>query len=162
MSKTPATIKICTRCSAKGGEEVFYKLKNGCLMQPCRACCLSNPKAKEISKKWQQNNKNKCRISSDKWIQNNPDKVKAGQLRRDFGISLDKWKEMQTEQKGLCKICKQPPSGKTKMGQVLHVDHDHKTGRIRGLLCHFCNHLLGNSKDNIEILKEAIDYLENK
>lgn len=60
-------------------------------------------------------------------------------------------------QNGRCKICLTAyPS--TKLG----ADHDHKTGFFRGLLCGPCNHLLGNSKDNQELLLRAIYYLGGK
>ena len=43
-----------------------------------------------------------------------------------------------------------------------HVDHDHQTGEVRGVLCQRCNHLLGNAKDNVQILQNAIKYLDRQ
>ena len=61
--------------------------------------------------------------------------------------------EMLETQDGNCAICKieQDP---------LYVDHDHETGKVRGLLCEQCNFLLGNAKDNLGVLASAIKYLE--
>ncbi len=56
-----------------------------------------------------------------------------------------------------CGICGSEIKGKNK-----HVDHDHKTGKIRGVLCDNCNHMLGMSHENIELLKKAIVYLSGQ
>lgn len=58
-------------------------------------------------------------------------------------------------QDGGCAICGRPPKN-----QRLSVDHDHKTGLVRGLLCWTCNHrVLGNVRDNVELLMKAAAYL---
>lgn len=81
-------------------------------------------------------------------------------LRMRHGISLDDYTLLLESQKGACAICERsknlPGNGKR-----LHVDHDHKTGIIRGLLCHDCNLVLGNAHDSMEILKAALKYLTN-
>jgi hypothetical protein len=65
---------------------------------------------------------------------------------------------MLLEQHSVCRICgTDNPGGR---GKVFSVDHDHQTGKVRGLLCHHCNVGLGNFKDSIDILKKAISYLE--
>ncbi len=63
------------------------------------------------------------------------------------------------EQEGLCAICGQ--SGKP-FSSFLHVDHCHKTGKVRGLLCNACNFIVGQSKERIGVLENAIKYLEKK
>lgn len=72
-------------------------------------------------------------------------------LRREYGISLGEYLEMLRGQNGVCAVC--GDDGK------LHVDHDHETGRVRGLLCGSCNRALGLLKDNVDSLSRAIDYL---
>jgi len=84
----------------------------------------------------------------------NPEKRKKNQLKRDYGITLEIYKEMFNKQNGRCAICKNE-------FKTLCVDHDHLTGKIRGLLCHKCNLILGYSGDNIIILKNSIKYLNN-
>lgn len=59
-------------------------------------------------------------------------------------------------QGGVCKICLRPPAPDRR----LSVDHDHRTGAIRGLLCQQCNTLLGQVDDSQELLYRAITYLE--
>ncbi len=72
------------------------------------------------------------------------------------GITLKQYDKMLEKQFGKCKICKtEVPGGPGRF----HIDHDHSTGKIRGLLCSNCNLFLGNAKDNIEILASAIQYL---
>lgn len=83
---------------------------------------------------------------------------KDHQLRRKFGITLEEYNIMFISQNGCCKICGVSQSALTKS---LSVDHDHISGKVRGLLCHKCNSLLGYAKDRTQLLKNAIDYLKN-
>ena len=70
---------------------------------------------------------------------------------------------MKKLQNGVCYICHLPETRKV-WGTVkqLSVDHNHITGTIRKLLCNSCNHLLANAKENIDVLKAAINYLEKQ
>ncbi len=63
---------------------------------------------------------------------------------------------MLVEQNNQCYICKSGPS----KNQSLHVDHDHKTGKVRKLLCNNCNNGMGKLKDSVELLQKVIDYLK--
>ena len=67
------------------------------------------------------------------------------QLKRNYGITEEQYNEMFKKQNGLCYICKQPPHGHglNKQLKRLHIDHDHNTNKIRGLLCSRCNGALG-------------------
>lgn len=81
---------------------------------------------------------------------------KENSIFRNFGITLEQYDKILEKQSGGCKICgTKTPRGKGRFS----VDHDHLTGKIRGLLCNNCNHVLGNAKDNIKILAAAIQYL---
>ncbi len=90
-----------------------------------------------------------------------PERVRAAQLKRDFGISLEEYTTLHVAQKGVCAICQQPETttrnGKPKM---LAVDHDHGTGDVRGLLCHACNTGIGSFQDDPRRLQAAITYLD--
>lgn len=70
-----------------------------------------------------------------------------------FGISPEQYQEMLTQQDGGCAICHTLPE------ERLHVDHNHTTGKIRGLLCRHCNTGLGMFKDDPVRLEEALKYL---
>lgn len=82
-------------------------------------------------------------------------KAKGGALKRAYNLTLKQHKQMYVDQNGCCKICKQSiPYDK------IGVDHNHKTGKIRGLLCWHCNVFLGHLEKNFENLQSAIDYLK--
>lgn len=74
-----------------------------------------------------------------------------------YGITPEQYKDMHETQQGKCAICNTEP--KTKRG--LHVDHDHGTGKVRGLLCHGCNVALGSFKEDVTLLNKAIEYLRS-
>jgi hypothetical protein len=71
-------------------------------------------------------------------------------------MTLDEYNAMLAEQGGVCAVCSRPPTS----GISLHVDHDHATGRIRGLLCFRCNNALGDLEDDPALLRAAARYLE--
>lgn len=76
-------------------------------------------------------------------------------LKRRFGIGLPEYNLLKTEQRELCAICEQHAGIKT-----LHVDHDHISGQVRGLLCRNCNVAIGLFHEDVECLRRAIEYLE--
>jgi hypothetical protein len=79
-----------------------------------------------------------------------------------YGITLKQYQEMESLQSGVCAICGRKESAKTNKGTIspLCVDHDHKTGKVRGLLCKNCNSGIGMFQESINVLKVAITYLE--
>ncbi len=95
-----------------------------------------------------------------KYKEKYPDRVRASarnqMLKRKYGITLEAYDAMLKEQGGVCAICKQ----ENKHKYPFPVDHCHTTGKIRGILCHNCNLILGNAKDNSDILRAAIGYLD--
>lgn len=100
-----------------------------------------------------------CKQCNNKYRKENYsfDKKKNEKLKAAYGISLAQYDEMLLSQDGKCEICKSDkPGGK---GSFC-VDHNHFTGQIRGLLCHWCNFMIGQSRESIDILKSGIQYLE--
>ncbi len=83
--------------------------------------------------------------------------TKNAHLKRTYGIDLTQYNQLLIEQNSCCKICKRHRSELT---QDLHTDHDHKTGKVRGLLCFNCNQGLGNFKDSKGLLISAFEYLK--
>lgn len=110
------------------------------------------------SRDWVKRNPEKAKELGTHYKKNHPDRVKVNQrkaaLKRRFGITLEQYNKMLEEQGGVCAICR------IKKNETLAVGHDHKTGKIRGLLCGHCNHVVGFAKDNIELLERTIKYLD--
>src|SRR2546428_9677 len=76
-------------------------------------------------------------------------------LLRMYGITPEQYDQMLLEQQGRCKICPRRPSKRK-----LNIDHCHKTGKVRGLLCWRCNQMLGYAGDQASVLRGGADYLE--
>lgn len=90
-----------------------------------------------------------------------PMEWKDSHLRGAFGITLAEYGDMLLAQGGVCATCKKPET-QTRHGKVkaLSVDHDHVTGKVRGLLCGHCNTALGKVGDNRDVLLAMISYLD--
>lgn len=73
-----------------------------------------------------------------------------------YGLTEKAYDELLLAQEFACAVCRQPSPGSK---NDWHIDHCHITGRVRGVLCHHCNQLLANAKDNIKTLNSAIRYL---
>jgi hypothetical protein len=115
----------------------------------------------EQAKKHYIENKECIKKRVKKYRLNNPDKLKDAALKRKFGITLDEYNVLLSKQKHRCAICKSFDVGR-KDAKYFHVDHDHRTGKVRGLLCSKCNTALGLFNENVTLLKKAIKYLDNK
>lgn len=114
-----------------------------------------------------------ARERTQQWRKENPERYAATQaafrlsggkarssrkshLKRKFGLTIEQYEAMLAEQGGGCAICHRSPRDDIS----LHVDHDHSTGRIRGLLCFRCNNSLGDMEDDPSLLRAALRYLE--
>ena len=135
----------------------------------------NNPeKVKESSRKYYLKNKVKWAIKSREyyiahkdrideyarlWVLKNPEKVKRylrKSILKRYNISIEQYDSMFKEQNGLCAICNLPEKASK---WSLSVDHNHKNGEVRGLLCRDCNAALGLFKDNVLLLRSSIKYL---
>lgn len=90
----------------------------------------------------------------------NPALYREKELQKNFSIGSSEYEAMLAAQDGVCDICKKPEDAVIR-GKVIHlsVDHDHSTGKIRGLLCGQCNHAIGKFGDDVGLLQSAADYL---
>jgi len=88
---------------------------------------------------WRKRNREKWNATMRRWREKHPDAMheiyRRKALRENYGLTVQQYEEMLKSQNGLCACCGQPPP----TGRRLCVDHDHKTGKIRGLLCDGCN-----------------------
>lgn len=113
-----------------------------------------NPeRAKEHGQDTYKRNRSKVIERSKKWKEDNPEKARDIQLKK-YGITAKDYDSRLEEQKNLCAICRDSRGKRN-----FHVDHDHSTGKVRGLLCGNCNVALGLMRDNPEFLEAAISYL---
>lgn len=104
---------------------------------------------------------NQCRDclteSRRKYREAHPELHQARHVKNRYGIALETYEAMVVATDGKCPVCGEvpgPPWNK------FDVDHDHETGRVRGLLCRGCNLALGGARDNPAILRALADYLE--
>lgn len=130
--------------------------------------------------KWFESNhpeyKEKKKKDHDRWAKEHPDRIakhKADRKQKEkndpnywlkkrnallestYGMSHDDYLRMEKEQGGLCAICRKLPTA----GTFFHIDHDHKTGIVRGLLCHRCNWYLGLIDKDQEIIQRIKSYI---
>ena len=168
--KPPSTIgchqKLCKHCGSVRPLDDFYpdkKTKDG-KSYYCKSCL------RERARTWAKVNPERAKARHAAWVESNPDKAKAhqsksyasgkwrdGWYRRAYGISEELYLKTLERQKGKCAICgTTEPGGRGRF----HVDHDHKSGAVRKLLCKSCNYGLGNFKDRPDILRLAADYLD--
>jgi hypothetical protein len=92
----------------------------------------------------------------------NSRRLRSIHLQKKFGITIEDYEALFEEQNGVCAICGEPETV-FRYGKLarMSIDHCHAHGHIRGLLCSKCNPALGGFKDSVDILKKAIQYLEN-
>ena len=130
-------LRRCFRCKFfKPIEEFNRRSDRKCGRKfECRSC------SKESTRKYSQKRGKEHTRSYD--------------LKRRFGLTIEEYNILLNAQGGNCAICGKPPGSEN-----LCVDHDHRTGKIRGLLHKACNLIIGNAKDSTEILLKAVKYLQ--
>lgn len=147
-------IKICPKCKQSLPHTAFNKSnRRDGLQTYCRSCHnaiqrekYNSDPAEKVKRQMRERKRNSL----------NPLAKKDSELRRLYGIGIDVYLKMLQDQEEVCKICKQ--ECKTKYS--LSVDHDHKSGKIRGLLCNRCNRAIGMFEDNPELLRLAAEYID--
>lgn len=144
-------MKYCPKCKTEKSVEEFakHKARYDGKSSYCKKC---NSNAYKL---WANKNKQKVR---DYYALLTSDEKYELYLRKTYGIDIKQYNEMVKSQDYRCAICGLYQTEK----RLLVVDHCHDTGVIRGLLCHNCNVALGNFKDNVQSLENAIDYLKQK
>lgn len=160
--------RICTKCNKERILKQFGSHSKGKYgRQPsCRKCayetnrkfCTEHP---EIKYEWDRKYKtthpdNRKRYARD-WARRNKMITKERRLELKYGLSTSEYLKMMANQSNVCAICKHPPSEKEK---ILHVDHDHRTNKVRGLLCGSCNRALGLFDDSMTVVMDAYQYLQ--
>jgi hypothetical protein len=173
-------MKICTKCKEEKPLDQFYKQGDG-LMSRCSTCC------KEIKKRWMSNKVyvdppqekpcNTCGITKPISEFNKDRQAKTGirakcrecqrgEPKRRYKyknthFSQEQYNIKLIEQDGVCAICGKEEEGKTNRGdnKKLAVDHNHKNGQVRGLLCSRCNTAIGLLREDVTAIGAAIKYI---
>jgi hypothetical protein len=129
-------------------------------------------KKRENAKRYYKQNKVKIYKQTKKWRKENPNKIKIYQQRAKFskfksklkyryGITYEKYLLLLKQQNNCCAICGKDSTELYEWGiPKLLIDHNHITGKVRGLLCKKCNTGLGAFNDSIHLLKKSTNYLE--
>ena len=119
-------------------------------------------KRKEQQRLYRIKNRSRMMAYTKEYVLKNKDTIKIAHrnsyLKRKFLITLDDYNNMFTSQGGVCAICRET----CKTCKTLAVDHCHRTGTIRGLLCQGCNTSISRFNDDIELLLSAIEYLKKE
>jgi hypothetical protein len=140
--------KTCSVCGERKHFDLFYNFKNKSdgKSYRCKSC-------DDLARK--------------KWSDSNPERAyrsaRSKRLKHLFNLTIEDYENLLEEQEGKCAICG-VTENKTVGTMKTHnfcVDHDHETGKVRGLLCNNCNRGLGLLKDSEELLRKAARYVEN-
>jgi len=149
---------LCETCYSKRS---YKKNKIKKIKQATLWAKNNSERRNELNRQWRQRNPELVNISTRQWQKRNPELVKIynrkSHLKYYYNLSFKKYNKLLKKQHYKCAIksCKIKYSEKEK----LSVDHNHKTNKVRGLLCGKCNRGIGNFNENIKLLKDAISYL---
>ena len=160
--------KQCRICGEWKPLEDFYRMagmRDG-HRNECKPCNLADKreryardptKYKAMVKRWQQGNSDRLNAYRRDYNRRPERKRKSrdAYYRRTFGISADDFDALLGEQGGGCAICGAVPEREASF----HLDHDHVTGEIRGILCLSCNQALGHFRDDAGLLERAAVYV---
>lgn len=162
---------ICKRCTRKSGK--IYRRKNRAVLaerdkkrnkkrrlhKSAQSKIYRLKNIKRLRKEGRaryRKFRNKIRSRNSRYYHSNAKLITKRRRVCKYGLSDADFRKMMRAQKGVCKIC-----GRKAGKKPLHVDHDHQTKKVRGLLCHKCNLGLGLFSDSLRVLKEAVTYLED-
>lgn len=153
--------KTCTKCKVPkslGSFSPDKRAKDG-KQSACRTCqekWRKSPKGRKYVKKYNQSGAGKYAQNKYKNSAKGKTKNKDLLLKNKYGLSFREFNMLFYKQKGCCVICGRHQS---ELKRRLSVDHNHKTGQVRGLLCINCNTGIGNLRDSKSLLFAAISYL---
>lgn len=150
--------RICNKCRVLKNLSSFSRSSKDGHVYSCKECSL------KLKYEWRKKNPEKDRAQQHRSDRKRTEqraislearrKYQATQRRIKYGISNSDYDRMFDEQSNVCAICK------CSSEKTLCIDHNHETGKVRGLLCHRCNLVIGNAKENINTLEESIRYLQ--
>lgn len=117
-------------------------------------------------RKWRENNKERRSEYKKAYRAKNKEKISFARreyaLQSVYGMTQYDYQQLLEEQHGCCAICGTTKPGGNRHSKHFHVDHDHITGMVRGLLCCKCNRALGILGDGVEVIQRALIYLTKR
>jgi hypothetical protein len=138
----------------RGGNMISEKLKKHQREYGKKYYRAHPEERKEYSRRYRLEHRDTNRAYLKKYRDSHPDYVKENNLKK-YGITLVEYNSLSVSQGGKCAICGEH----SPVGRRLSVDHDHFTGRVRGLLCHWCNRGIGLLREDENLFLRAILYL---
>jgi hypothetical protein len=127
--------KRCSDCKIAKEAEAFGILKEKYLQSVCKECMRERSRNMSTAEKERRHNR---------------------RVQRKYGLTPQEYAELLFLQGGACAICR----GGNKDDRRLAVDHDHKTGKVRGLLCNNCNRAIGLLQDDLGVIMNLVSYME--
>lgn len=144
----PDGLKVCSKCGETkplGEYHAYADKRHGGEQRPMAKCKTCRMK---VAQAWNERNPERAAAATARWKQ----KTKRYYKARRYGLTETELEAMEATQQGLCLICRE-------FAEPLFIDHDHKDGHVRGLLCGPCNLGLGAFRDDPVRLLRAIRYL---
>jgi len=141
-------MKTCTKCNEARVISQFWRdrrSRDGRAAR-CKTCRSAGHKARRRANPDKERERNRRRYQANKT------RERERHTLRKYGVSLADYDAMLVAQNGACAVCKSPAS------KTLDIDHDHASGRVRGLLCTSCNRMIGHAGDDAERLLAAATY----
>jgi acetyltransferase-like isoleucine patch superfamily enzyme len=140
--------RICSKCGEqKHILEYGVRADTGRLDRRCRDCVAA------YHRKWRKKNPGRSSAATRRWQLRNPEKVRDGHRRRSYGMEPGEFDARLEAQNRECAVCQKL------IDESADVDHCHKTGKVRALLCRQCNRGLGQMRDDARYLQLALAYL---
>ena len=143
---------ICRSCDATRRREQYQKDPTKIKESYDKYYKKNSGKMREKARKWREKNPEWHKRNLKQWASQNKDRIRNYRLNYKYGITQEDYQMMYEEQAGKCYICE---SSK----EVLAIDHDHKSGKVRKLLCHGCNIFLGRIEKDMDRLNKSLEYL---
>lgn len=156
--KAPDGFKFCPGCELVLPLDAFYKNKGAKRAAPVQGRCKECQKAAYKTWLTKPESKERMRTLRRNWREKNAEhdrRYKRGQALKRYGLTIESYAALLESQDGRCGSCGRFPEG----NQNLHVDHDHDTNVVRGLLCGNCNVALGLLHDCAEGVELLLSYI---
>ena len=153
--------KICRTCGVEKNVQEYYVGKTGKNGQKWRKPTCKECELKAARKKYHEVPVEKRRHNNENNPCNSIEYRRKIKLWNKYGLTTEQFDSMLKEQDSKCKICKRKLHHEGSFKEKPHVDHCHSTGKVRGLLCGWCNQGIGSAFEDVSVLSEMINYLND-